>query len=73
MTECEVIQFIQKAFEFAVKVAEQTGIHDDKNYDQARNWLEQKLSEAAAQEVSEMKKERKKNGKEKQETETDYI
>lgn len=58
MTECEVIVFIQKAFEFAVKVAEQTGIHNDKNYDQARNWLEQKLSEAAAEEVREMKRER---------------
>lgn len=60
MTECETIIFIQKALEFAIKVAEQTGIHDNKNYGQARNWLDNKLSEAAAQEVSEMKKERRK-------------
>ena len=56
MTECETIIFIQKGLEFAIKVAEQTGIHDEKNYEQARNWLDSKLSEAAAQEVSEMKK-----------------
>lgn len=59
MSECEVIEFIKKAFEFAVKVAEQTGIQNNENYEQARNWLENKLSEAAAQEVSEMKRERK--------------
>lgn len=57
MTECETIVFIQKGLEFAIKVAEQTGIHDDKNYKQARDWLESKLSEAAAKEVSEMKRE----------------
>lgn len=57
MTECETIVFIQKGLELAIKVAEQTGIHDDKSYEQARNWLENKLSEAAAQEVSEMKRE----------------
>lgn len=58
MTECETIIFIQKGLEFAIKVAEEAGIHSDKNYEQARNWLENKLSEAAAQEVSEMKRER---------------
>lgn len=58
MTECETIVFIQKGLELAIKVAEQTGIHDDKVYEQARSWLDGKLSEAAAQEVSEMKKER---------------
>lgn len=58
MTECETIVFIQKGLELAIKVAEQTGIHDDKSYEQARSWLDGKLSEAAAQEVSEMKKER---------------
>lgn len=58
MTECETIVFIQKGLEFAIKVAEQTGVHDENNYEQARNWLDSKLSEAAAQEVYEMKKER---------------
>lgn len=58
MTECETIIFVQKGLEFAIKVAEQTGIHNDKDYEQARNWLDSKLSEAAAKEVSEMKKER---------------
>lgn len=62
MTECETIIFIQKGLDFAIKVAEQTGIHDDKNYEQARDWLDGKLSEAAAQEVSEMKREGKENG-----------
>ena len=57
MTECETIIFIQKGLEFAIKVAEQTGVHADKNYQQARDWLDGKLSEAAAREVSEMKKE----------------
>ena len=58
MTECETIVLIQKGLEFAIKVAEQTGIHSDKDYEQARSWLDGKLSEAAAREVSEMKKER---------------
>lgn len=58
MTECETIIFVQKGLEFAIKVAEQTGIHNDKDYEQARNWLDGKLSEAATKEVSEMKKER---------------
>lgn len=59
MTECETIIFIQKGFEFAIKVVEQTGVHADKGYQQARDWLDGKLSEAAAREVSEMKKEAK--------------
>ena len=58
MTECEIINLIQKGLEFAIKAAEQAGIHDDKSCEQARNWLKNKLSEAAAQEVSEMKRER---------------
>lgn len=62
MTECEIITFIQKGLELAIKIAEQAGVHSDKNYEQkARNWLENKLSEAAAQEVSEMKRGRGEN------------
>lgn len=52
MRECETIVFIQKGLELAIKIAEQTGIHDDKNYKQARDWLENKLSDAASKEVS---------------------
>lgn len=58
MTECEVIVFIQNAFETTFRVAKQMGIYDAEKYNQARKWLEQKLSEAAEEEVREMKRER---------------
>ena len=48
MTECETIIFVQKALEFAIKVAEQTGIHNDKNYGQARDWLKNQRSRASS-------------------------
>ena len=58
MTERETIILIQKGLEVAIRLAEEVGIHSDNNHEQARKWLENKLSEATDQEVSEMKRER---------------
>lgn len=58
MSECEIITILQELFN-GVKRSPLVNLALSEEY-QVEMWLDNKLSEAAAQEVSEMKREREK-------------
>lgn len=58
MSECEIITILQELFN-GVKRSSLVNLTLSEEH-QVEMWLDNKLSEAAAQEVSEMKRERKK-------------
>lgn len=51
MKESDLIEFIQKGFQFAQKAEEQIGIIPNSQYEQANEWLDLKHTEAANKEI----------------------